>query len=148
MFFKKNQKLQHSELCKNDNKHVFITILKHFPFCFFFLLLLCKANNIKTKFEVLKCQNSKEIFSKIVILPYKLLGILKIRRFYPTMLYQRFIYASISLILDSYFFIQVILIQPQDLTQIFSLFLTAVSLITILEIPQLVTMKKIQPLKN
>ena len=38
--------------------------MKRFLFCLFFLLLLCKANDIATNFDVLKCQESKEIFSK------------------------------------------------------------------------------------
>ena len=69
-FSKRDRNFKHFKLCKINNKHPFITILKRSLFCLFFLLLLCKTNNIKTNFEVLKShevlksQYSKEIFIK------------------------------------------------------------------------------------
>ena len=59
----KKKFFKHHNLYKIDNKLPFIASLKRSPF-FFFLLLLCKANNVKTNFEVLKCKDFKEIFSK------------------------------------------------------------------------------------
>ena len=72
-FSKRNRNFKH-KLCKINNRHHFITILKCFFFCLFFLLLLCKANNIKINFEVLKCQDSKEIFSKDSSLTMQAIG--------------------------------------------------------------------------
>ena len=109
-FSKRNRNFKHYQLCRIHNKHPFITILKRFLFGLFFLSLLRKANNIKTNFEVLKCQDSKKIFSKDSYLTMQAIGKTETKEIYPTMLYQRFIYASISLILDSYFSFQVKLI--------------------------------------
>ena len=72
-FSKRNRNLKHYKLRKINNKHLFITILKRFCLLFF-LLLLCKANNIKTNFEVLKCQDSKEMFSKDSYLTMQAIG--------------------------------------------------------------------------
>ena len=63
-FSNRNKNFKHYKLYNINSKHPVITILKHFLFCLFFLLLLYKANNIKTNFEVLKYWDSKEIFSK------------------------------------------------------------------------------------
>ena len=49
---------------------------------------------------------------------------MKLRRYYPTMLYQKLFYASISFTLDIYYYFRVTLILIQDLTQIHSLFPT------------------------
>ena len=46
-FSKKNRNFKHYKLCKINNKHLFITILKRFFLCLFFLLLFCEANNVK-----------------------------------------------------------------------------------------------------
>ena len=70
-FSKRNFK---HKLCKINNRHHFITISKCFFFCLFFLLLLCKVNNIKTNSEVLKRQDSKEIFSKDSYLTMQAIG--------------------------------------------------------------------------
>ena len=94
-FSKSNRNFKHYKTCKINNKHPFITILKRFLFFYFFYYYFVKQITLRLKTFILTC---------------KLLERLKLRRLYPTMLYQRFIYASISLILDSYFFFQVILI--------------------------------------
>ena len=48
---------------KNKNNHVFI-ILKRFPFCLLLILFSYKINGIKTNFEVLERQDSREVFDK------------------------------------------------------------------------------------
>ena len=48
---------------KNKNNHVFI-ILKRFLFCLLLILFSYKINGIKTNFEVLERQDSREVFDK------------------------------------------------------------------------------------
>ena len=64
-FSKSTRYFKPSKLCKtkNKNNHVFI-ILKRFLFCLLLILFSCKINGIKTNFEVLERQDSREVFDK------------------------------------------------------------------------------------
>ena len=64
-FSKSTRYFKPSKPCKtkNKNNHVFI-ILKRFLFCLLLILFSYKINGIKTNFEVLERQDSREVFDK------------------------------------------------------------------------------------
>ena len=73
-FSKRNRDFKYYKLCKINNKHPFITVSKGSLFCLYFILLLCKISNIKTNFEVLKCQDSIEILTNDSYLTMQAIG--------------------------------------------------------------------------
>ena len=50
-------------MCKNTNKHPSVTYMERFFICLLALLLLQKCNKTKTIFEVLKEQESRDVFN-------------------------------------------------------------------------------------
>ena len=84
-FLKRSRYIKPYNLYKNTNKQPCVTYVKRFFIC----LLLQKCNKTKIIFEVLKEQESRDIFNTDSYLMMQLLRSVKLWSFYPTMLQSK-----------------------------------------------------------
>ena len=107
-FSKRSKYIKHYNLYKNTNKRPCVTYVKRFFISLLTLLLLQKCNKMKIIFEVLKEQESRDVFNTDSYLTMQVLRRVKLQSFYPAMLYQRSIYTSTGLVLESFCYFLVI----------------------------------------
>ena len=107
-FSKGSKYIKPFNLYKNTNKHPCVTYVKRFFICLLALLLLQKCNKTKIIFEVLKEQESRDIFNTDFYLTMKAIEKRKTTKFLSYYAFSKAHLHNYRLILESFYYFLVI----------------------------------------